>query len=56
MWTGGPKDTVIDFGDDGNGTCHDQPSVGDICYSINRAINLYQDKALNKKLESLEWI
>jgi starch synthase len=47
--TGGLKDTVIDFGDDGNGICHDQSSVGDICYSINRAINLYQDKAqLNK--------
>jgi starch synthase len=46
--TGGLKD-VIDFGDDGNGICHDQSSVGDICYSINRAITLYQDKAqLNK--------
>lgn len=42
--TGGLKDTVIDFGDDGNGICHDQSSVGDICYSIQRAINLYQDK------------
>jgi starch synthase len=30
---GGLKDTVIDFGDDGNGICHDQSSVGDICYS-----------------------
>ncbi|WP_040473996.1 glycogen synthase [Flavobacterium frigoris] len=47
--TGGLKDTVIDFGDDGNGICHDQSSVGDICYSIQRAINLYQDKEkLNK--------
>jgi starch synthase len=47
--TGGLKDTVIDFGDDGNGICHDQSSVGDVCYSINRAINLYQDKVqLNK--------
>jgi starch synthase len=26
-----------DFGDDGNGICHDQSSVGDICYySIQR--------------------
>ena len=51
--TGGLKDTVIDFGDDGNGICHDQSSVGDICYSINRAINLYQNKthlhAIRKK-------
>lgn len=47
--TGGLKDTVIDFGDDGNGICHDQASVGDICYSIQRAIYLYNDKKeLNK--------
>lgn len=47
--TGGLKDTVIDFGDGGNGICHDQASVGDIFYSIQRAINLYQDKDhLNK--------
>ncbi|HEY4619170.1 MAG TPA: glycogen synthase [Flavobacterium sp.] len=47
--TGGLKDTVIDFGDNGNGICHDQASVGDICYSIQRAIQLYQDKEnLNK--------
>ena len=41
--TGGLRDTVIDFGDDGNGICHDQASVGDICYSINRAVKLYDD-------------
>ena len=43
--TGGLKDTVIDFGDNGNGVCHDQASVGDVCYSINRALNLYENKA-----------
>lgn len=42
--TGGLKDTVIDFGDGGNGICHDQSSVGDICYSIQRAVQLYKDK------------
>jgi starch synthase len=42
--TGGLKDTVIDFGDDGNGICHDQATVGDVCYSIQRAIHLYDDK------------
>ncbi|MFG4002517.1 glycogen synthase [Flavobacterium aquidurense] len=42
--TGGLRDTVIDFGDNGNGICHDQASVGDICYSINRAVKLYGDK------------
>jgi CTP:phosphocholine cytidylyltransferase-like protein len=34
-----------DFGDNGNGISHDQSSVGDICYSIQRAINLYKDKS-----------
>lgn len=42
--TGGLRDTVVDFGDNGNGICHDQASVGDICYSINRAVKLYDDK------------
>lgn len=47
--TGGLQDTVVDFGDDGNGICHNQASVGDICYSIQRAVNLYKDKEhLNK--------
>lgn len=48
--TGGLKDTVIDFGDDGNGICHDQDSIVDICYSIQRAVNLYKDK---KKLNQI---
>ncbi|KAF2513967.1 glycogen synthase [Flavobacterium foetidum] len=42
--TGGLRDTVIDFGDSGNGICHDQASVDDICYSIYRALKLYDDK------------
>ena len=47
--TGGLEDTVIDFGDDGNGICHVQASVVDICSSIQRAILLYKDKTrLNK--------
>ena len=44
--TGGLKDTVLDFGDGGNGICHDQASVGDICSSIMRATKLYEDKKL----------
>jgi len=48
--TGGLKDTIIDFGDDGNGICHDQASVGDICYSIQRAVTLYQDKTSFNKI------
>jgi starch synthase len=43
--TGGLKDTVIDIGDtNGNGICHDQASVSDICTSIQRAMQLYSDK------------
>ncbi len=50
--TGGLRDTVIDFGDDGNGICHDQASVVDICYSIRRAKQLFQDKeAINEVIE-----
>jgi starch synthase len=45
---GGLRDTVIDFGDDGNGICHDQATVGDICYSIQRAIQLGTKQQLNK--------
>ncbi|WP_432221313.1 glycogen synthase [Flavobacterium sp. TMP13] len=39
--TGGLKDTITDFGDNGNGICHEQASVTDICHSIDRAIKLY---------------
>lgn len=51
--TGGLKDTVIDFGDNGNGICHDQSSVGDICYSIQRAISLYEDKERLNKIRNI---
>jgi starch synthase len=47
--TGGLEDTVIDIGDNGNGICHVQASVVDICSSIQRAIVLYKNKVrLNK--------
>ncbi|HSN47630.1 MAG TPA: glycogen synthase [Flavobacterium sp.] len=49
--TGGLKDTVIDFGDNGNGICHDQATVVDVCYSIQRAVNLYKDR---KKLNDIQ--
>ncbi|MFN8251328.1 MAG: glycogen/starch synthase [Ferruginibacter sp.] len=43
--TGGLKDTVIDFGDSGGyGIRFSQASVGDITYSIYRAVELYEDK------------
>lgn len=47
--TGGLKDTVIDFEDGGNGICHEQASVPDICTSIRRALKMHEDKkTLNK--------
>lgn len=51
--TGGLKDTVIDFGDGGNGICHDQATVGDVCYSIQRAIKLYDDKKQLNKIRKM---
>jgi starch synthase len=41
---GGLKDTVIDIGDGGFGICHDQASVEDVVYSIERAIVLHNDQ------------
>ncbi|WP_103866175.1 glycogen synthase [Aquimarina sp. I32.4] len=42
--TGGLKDTVIDIGENGFGICHENTSVWDVCYSIQRAIGLYEDQ------------
>lgn len=42
--TGGLKDTVVDIDDGGFGICHDMASVGDVVNSIDRAIQLYNDK------------
>ncbi|GAA4927709.1 glycogen synthase [Mucilaginibacter defluvii] len=49
--TGGLKDTVIDFGEQGGyGIRFNQASVDDICYSVNRAIVLYNDMPRLQKL------
>lgn len=42
--TGGLANTVVDIGDGGFGICHDQASVEDVCYSINRALEFYKKK------------
>jgi starch synthase len=43
--TGGLKDTVKDFGDEGGyGICFDNATVWDICYSIGRAVELYEQQ------------
>lgn len=42
--TGGLSDTVTDFGDDGGyGIRFEQASTDDICYSISRAITLFEN-------------
>ncbi len=49
---GGLKDTITDFGDwQGFGIRFDQASVGDITYSVGRAIDLYTNKP-----EQYSWI
>ena len=49
--TGGLKDTVIDFGEEGGyGICFNNATVDDIVYSIHRALNLYDDK---KKMDEV---
>ncbi|QJD96617.1 glycosyltransferase [Mucilaginibacter robiniae] len=58
--TGGLKDTVLDFGDEGGyGICFNQASVDDICSSISRAITLYQNREhldlLRKRMMALNF-
>ncbi len=49
--TGGLKDTVKDFGEEGGyGVCFDQASVADILYSMSRSISLFNDEAVLKKV------
>ncbi len=49
--TGGLKDTVIDIGDNGFGICHDQTSVWDVCYSIQRGVKLYKEQPQYQKIQ-----
>ncbi len=58
--TGGLKDTVIDFGDEGGyGIRFNDISVDDISYSISRALTLYQNKPhlqlLRKRMMALDF-
>ena len=42
--TGGLRDTVIDYGNpEGYGIVFNDATVGDICYSVHRAMELYKD-------------
>ncbi len=53
--TGGLKDTVIDIGDEnGFGICHDRALTWDICYSVKRAVELFNDtKTFRKKQKQI---
>ncbi len=58
--TGGLKDTVIDFGDEGGyGIRFNNVNVDDICHSINRAIALYDNiphlQLLRKRMMALDF-
>ncbi|GAA3511067.1 glycogen synthase GlgA [Aquimarina addita] len=48
---GGLKDTVVDIGDNGFGICHRNASVEDVCYSINRGIELYSDQKKYREIQ-----
>jgi starch synthase len=51
--TGGLRDTVVDFGDPGGyGIRFNVASVGDITYSIYRALQVYNQPKLFKKMIS----
>ena len=58
--TGGLKDTVIDFGEEGGyGIRFNEVTVSDICYSVSRAVALYQNKKhlqlLRKRMMDLDF-
>jgi starch synthase len=58
--TGGLIDTVLDFGDEGGyGICFNQSNVNDICYSITRAVTLYENSShlqlLRKRMMALDF-
>ena len=43
--TGGLRDTVKDFGEIGGfGICFNEATVGDICFSVHRAVELFEKK------------
>lgn len=49
--TGGLQDTVVDMGDpDGFGIRFNHATVGDVAYSIGRAVSVYKDKAQMEKM------
>ncbi len=58
--TGGLKDTVIDFGDEGGyGICYDHAAIGDLSHAVWRAVELYRDKdkmaTIRKRMMELDF-
>jgi len=58
--TGGLKDTVIDFGDEGGyGIRFNRVSVDDVCHSVDRALTLYTNtphmELLRKRMMALDF-
>jgi starch synthase len=58
--TGGLKDTVVDFGDEGGyGIRFNNVSIDDICYSISRALELYKNtphlQKIRKRMMTLDF-
>ena len=49
--TGGLQDTVKDFGEEGGfGICFNTASVGDICQSVYRSLELYAEEEMKNKI------
>ena len=51
--TGGLKDTVIDIGDNGFGICHNETTVEDVLYSIERAVAHFATQAQFKEIQKI---
>ncbi len=48
---GGLKDTIIDIGDKGGfGICHDETTVEDVCFSIERGASFYKNQKEFRKI------
>ena len=57
--TGGLKDTVKDYGEEGGfGICFNEATVGEICYAVYRAVQLYEHKekfaAIREKIMKID--
>lgn len=50
---GGLKDTIIDIGDKkGFGICHDETTIKDVCFSIERGVSFYKNQKEFRKIRN----